>query len=224
MPTLAAETVRGASKSAELRRRMKSQIPRKSVAALVPLIRLIREQRVMLDADLANLYEVQTKQLNQQLQRNRGKFPSDFAFQLTAAEWGALRSQFVTLKAGRGQHRKYLPYVFTEYGALQAANVWNSARASAMSIYIIRALVKMREDLAANATILKRLAEIDRTLLTHDAALRKVLQDLRPLLKPAPPPPKPQIGFHVKEDAVPYRTKRKPRSEEARAAITSIHS
>jgi hypothetical protein len=81
-------------------------------------IRCIRDQKVILDSDLADLYGVPTKQLNQQLQRNRGKFPDDFAFQLTGAEWEALRSHFVTLKAGRGQHRKYLPYVFTEYGAL----------------------------------------------------------------------------------------------------------
>ncbi len=176
---------------------------------VIPLIRCIREQRVILDADLAALYGVPTKQLNQQFQRNRKKFPADFAFQLTEAEWEALRSQSVTLKTGRGRHRKYLPYVFTEYGALQAANVLNSERASAISLYIIRAFVKMREDLAANAAIFKRLAEIDKTLLLHDTALRDIYQKLRPLLEPPPTPPRPQIGFHVKEDAVPYRTGRK---------------
>lgn len=90
-----------------------------------------------------------------------------------------------------------------------AANILNSPRAVAMSVYVIRAFVKMREHLAANAAILKRLAEIDNTLLLHDAALRDVYQKLRPLLEPPPVPPKPQIGFHVKEDAVPYRVKRK---------------
>jgi hypothetical protein len=90
-----------------------------------------------------------------------------------------------------------------------AANILNSPRAVAMSVYVIRAFVKMREHLAANAAILKRLAEIDKTLLVHDAALRDVYQKLRPLLEPPPVPPKPQIGFHVKEDAVPYRVKRK---------------
>lgn len=175
------------------------------------MIRFVRERRVILDADLAILYGVPTKQLNQQLQRNRKKFPDDFAFQLTTPEWEALRSQFVTLKAGRGRHRKYLPYAFTEHGALQAANILNSDRASAISIYIIRAFVKMREDLAANAAILTRLAEIDKTLLLHDSALRDIYQKLRPLLAPELPAPKPEIGFHVKEDSVPYRTGGKQR-------------
>ena len=88
-----------------------------------------------------------------------------------------------------------------------AANVLNSPRAVAMSVYVIRAFVRMREELAANAAILKRLAEIDKTLLLHDTALRDIYQKLRPLLEPPPPPPKPEIGFHVKEDALPYRTK-----------------
>ena len=93
-----------------------------------------------------------------------------------------------------------------------AATVLNSPRAVAMSVYIIRAFIKMREDLAANAAILKRLAEIDKTLLAQDSALREIYQQLRPLLAPSPAPPKPEIGFHVKEDAVPYRTKRKTSS------------
>jgi hypothetical protein len=115
----------------------------------------------------------------------------------------------VTLKPGRGQHRKYLPYAFTEHGALMAATVLNSPRAVAMSLYIVRAFVKMREDLAGNAAILKRLAEIDKTLLLHDAGLRQIFEKLRPLLEPPPAPPKPEIGFHVKEDAPPYRVRKK---------------
>jgi hypothetical protein len=90
-----------------------------------------------------------------------------------------------------------------------AATVLNSPRAVAMSLYIIRAFVKLREALAANVAILKRLAEIDKTLLLHDAALRDIYQKLRPLLEPPPLPPKPEIGFHVKEDGVPYRVKRR---------------
>ena len=108
-------------------------------------------------------------------------------------------------KAGRGG-RRLLPHAFTEHGALQAANILNSPRAVAMSVYIIRAFVKMREDQAANAAVLKRLAEIDKTLLIHDSALREIYQKLRPLLEPPPTPPKPQIGFRVKENAVPHRT------------------
>ena len=101
---------------------------------------------------------------------------------------------------------------FTEHGALMAATVLNSPRAVVMSLYIIRAFVKMREDLAANAAILKRLAEIDKNLLMHDLALRDMYQKLRPLLEPPPTPPKPEIGFHIKEDALPYRVRKSSRS------------
>src|ERR1051326_3251349 len=174
----------------------------------------LRDQRVILDSDLAKIYQVPTKALNQAVKRNRDKFPSDFLFQVGSSEADdlrRLRSQTVTLKPGRGQHRKYLPYAFTEHGALMAAMVLNSPRAVAMSLYVIRAFVKMREDLVANAAILKRLAEIDKTLLLHDTALRDIYQKLRPLLEPPPPPPNPQIGFHIKEDGLPYRAKPRTR-------------
>jgi len=176
------------------------------------LIHSLRDQRVILDSDLARIYEVETRALNQAVRRNQDRFPPEFLFQLTADETSnllRLRSQTVILKAGRGQHRKYLPFAFTEHGALMAATVLNSPQAVKMSVFIIRAFVKMRENLAANAAILKRLAEIDKTLLLHDGALRDIYQKLRPLLEPPPSPPKPEIGFHVKEDAAPYRVRRK---------------
>jgi hypothetical protein len=119
-----------------------------------------------------------------------------------------LTSQFAISKSGRGG-RRTLPYAITEHGALMAANLLNSPRAIAMSVYVIRAFVKLREDIAANATILKRLAEIDKTLLVHDVTLREILQKLRPLLEPPRLPPKPEIGFHVKETPVTYRTRRR---------------
>jgi hypothetical protein len=172
------------------------------------LIRCIRGRRVILDHDLAVLYGVPTKRLNEQYRRNLDRFPDDFAFRVTQDESRAdqaKRSQFATASK---RNVRYLPVAFTEHGALMAANVLNSPRAVAMSVYVIRAFIKMREDLAANAAILKRLAEIDRTLLSHDAALREIFQQLRPLLAPPPEPPKPEIGFHVKEDALPYRVKR----------------
>ena len=175
------------------------------------LIYSLRDQRVILDSDLASLYGVPTKALNQAVKRNRERFPEEFMFQLSWEEvshLSSLRSQIVTLK--RGAHLKYRPLAFTEHGALMASTILNSPRAVAMSVYIIRAFVKMREDLAANATILKRLAEIDKTLLTHDLALRDIYQKLRPLLEPPPAPPKPEIGFHVKEATVPYRVKKRP--------------
>jgi hypothetical protein len=176
------------------------------------LIVAARGEKAILDADLAGIYGVPTKVLNQAVKRNRDKFPPDFLFVLTTAEAEEvrrLRSQFVTLKTGRGRHRKYLPHAFTEHGALMAATILNSPRAVAMSVYVIRAFVKMRQGLAANSAILPRLAEIDKTLLVHDGALRDIYQKLRPLLEPPPVPPKPQIGFHVKEDAVTYGVKGK---------------
>lgn len=168
------------------------------------LIRFIRERRVMLDADLSALYGVETRALVQAIRRNADRFPQDFIFRLTPAEIAGLRSQFVISKSGRGG-RRYAPYAFTEHGALMAATVLNSPRAVAMSVYIIRAFVKMREDLAANSAILRRLAEIDKTLLVHDGALRDIYQKLRPLLEPPPRPAKPEIGFHVREDGTVYR-------------------
>ncbi|HWW01739.1 MAG TPA: ORF6N domain-containing protein [Candidatus Acidoferrum sp.] len=191
-----------------------------SAGDITRLIRSIRGQRVILDNDLAAVYGVPTKRLNEQYRRNLGRFPEDFAFQLSQGEWATLRSQIVTLEPARNLRsqnatsrshggRRYLPVAFTEHGALMAANILNSPRAVAMSVYIIRAFVKMREDLAANAAILKRLAEIDKTLLLHDGALRDIYQKLRPLLEPPPEPPKPGIGFHVKEDALPYRVRKK---------------
>ena len=176
-------------------------IPAQDIARL---IHSVRGQRVILDSDLAKVYQVRAKALNQAVKRNRARFPEDFVFRIAPAEseaLQALRSQSVTLKPGRGRHRKYLPYAFTEHGALMAATVLNSPRAVTMSVYIIRAFVKMREDLAANAAILKRLAEIDKTLLLHDAALRDIYHKLLPLLTPPPEPPKPEIGFHIKGDA-----------------------
>jgi hypothetical protein len=176
---------------------------------LLQLIRSIRGQRVLLDADLARIYGVETRALNQALKRNQERFPDDFAFELTRDEILGISQSVISL-----QNLKFSKQVraFTEHGALMAANVLNSPRAASMSIYVIRAFVKMREDLAANAAILKRLAEIDQSLLLHDTALRDIYQKLRPLLAPEPPQPKPEIGFHVKEDAVPYRTGRRNRS------------
>ena len=178
----------------------------------------VREQKVVLDADLARVYGVPTRTLNQALRRNKNRFPRDFAFQLSGEEYDAMRSQIV-IASRDGNHRsqiaiigprskrsqtattsrrniRYRPWVFTEHGALQAANILRSDRAIAMSVYVIRAFIELRERVAANAAILKRLAEIDKTLLEHDTALRDIYQQLLPLLSPPPEPPRRQIGFH----------------------------
>ena len=145
-------------------------------------IRLIRGHRVLLDADLAALYGVTTKRLNQQVRRNTGRFPIDFAFQLSLEEADSLRLQNATLKTGRGRHRKYRPWVFTEYGAIMAATILNSARAVEMSLYVVRAFVHLRELLASNAELARRLDELEGKLQGHDAAITAILDTIRELV------------------------------------------
>ena len=145
-----------------------------------PLLREIRGERVILDSDLARIYGVPTFRFNEAVKRNLNRFPSDFRFQLTREEVDSLRSQIAILKLGQGKHRKYLPYAFTEHGAIMAANVLNSPRAVEMSIYVIRAFVKMRSALAGQQDMGKRLAEIEKTLLGHDTALRDLYHKLWP--------------------------------------------
>jgi hypothetical protein len=173
--------------------------------ALEPLILTIRNQRVILDADLARLYRVATKAFNQAVKRNADRFPKDFAFQPTDAEMKLLRSQIVTSSSEASESatsshggRRYRPWAFTVHGAVMAANILHSERAIQMSVFVVRAFVRLREHVAANAAILKRLAEIDRTLLEHDTALLDLYEKLLPLLQPLPDPPKPCIGFQSK--------------------------
>ena len=176
----------------------------------------LRGQKVILDSDLARTYGVTTKRLNEQVKRNANRFPEDFMFQLSKEEWESfqpLRSQNATLK--RGQHRKYLPYVFTEHGALMAANILNSSRAIEMSVFIVRAFVKMREQLLTTATLAKRLAEVEKLLLVHDSALRDLYQKIQPLLMPPEEPEKKRIGFDVRESRTKYRTK-KPKDKKGK--------
>jgi hypothetical protein len=125
-----------------------------------PSIFTVRGKGVILDSDLATLYGVPTKRLNEQVRRNAERFPRDFAFLLSSDEWEPLRSQIATLKGGRGAHRKFLPYVFTEHGVLMAAGVLNSKRAIEVSIHVVRTLVAMREALANTEELAKRLDEL----------------------------------------------------------------
>jgi hypothetical protein len=188
---------------------MKNQTQIVPAGDVTPLIRCIRGQRVILDSDLSKLYGVETRALNQALKRNRGRFPEDFVFELAREEIVRISQSVTSLEKLKFSKRVL---AFTEHGALMAATVLNSPRAVAMSVYVIRAFIKLREDLVANAAILKRLAEIDKSLLLHDGALRDIYQKLRPLLEPPQQAPKPEIGFHVKEDSVPYRIGRRVRS------------
>lgn len=154
----------------------------------------IRQQKVILDSDLAKLYDVTTKRLNEQVKRNERKFPDSFRFQLTKEEHEVLRSQNATSSKGHGG-RRYMPYVFTEHGALQAANVLNSEKADAMSVYIINAFIRMRKELAISQEVLKRLAQIDKKLLEHDNVIEDLVHNLIPLLEEPPPEEKPAMGF-----------------------------
>jgi hypothetical protein len=173
--------------------------------SLETLIFTVRGKRVILDADLAHIYGVPTKRLNEQVRRNADRFPPDFLIRLTASEKNEvqrLRSQFATLK--RGQHTKYLPYAFTEHGAIMAATVLNSPEAIRMSVFVVRAFVKMREALVSRSELERRLLRIENVLLAHDESIRELYEQIRPLLLPPPDPPRKKIGFEVKEPKASY--------------------
>jgi hypothetical protein len=205
---------------------MSSKKPAFVHESLEPLIFVVRNQRIILDADLARLYGVTTKAFNQAVKRNADRFPEDFAFQLTIQEVAQLRSQAVTSNTGlidtkrENQNRSQIatssnrsqfvtgsqkhrdprlrPWAFTEHGAVMAANILRSERAIHMSVFVVRVFVRLREHVAANQAILKRLAEIDQTLLQHDSALLDLYEKLLPLLQPPPDLPKRRIGFQSK--------------------------
>ena len=178
------------------------------------LIRVIRGCRVIPDNELATVYDVPTKRLNEAVKRNREKFPADFAFQLSAEETASLRTQYAAAAssgnpASLRKHRApfYRPLVFTEHGAIMAANVLNSPRAVQMSVFVVRAFVKMREVLAQNKELAAKLAELERTLTArlddHENAIVHILDEIKKLMAP-PPVPEPkrrEIGFHVRDEA-----------------------
>jgi hypothetical protein len=158
----------------------------------------------MLDSDLAAIYGVSTIRLNEQFRRNRERFPSDFAYQLTAQEFTALRSQFAISK-GRGG-RRYLPHVFTEHGAIMLATVLNSPVAIEASVRVVRAFVHLREMLASNKELASKLAELERRLGAHDQAIATLFQAIKQLIEPPPAEEKRrEMGFHIKEQARRYR-------------------
>lgn len=163
-------------------------------------ILLIRDQKVMLDSDLAELYGVETKVLNQAVRRNLGRFPDDFMFQLSEKEHEALRSQIVTLKnLGRGQHRKYLPYVFTAQGVAMLSSVLKSDRAVKVNIQIMRTFVKLREILSTHKDLARKLAELEKQYAEHDRKFQLVFDAIRKLMEPPPSPKKRRIGFHAQD-------------------------
>jgi phage regulator Rha-like protein len=161
-------------------------------------ILLLRGQKVILDRDLAELYGVQVRHLNQQVKRNAKRFPPSFRFQLSAQELKTLRSQNVISSEAHGGAR-YRPYAFTEHGVIMAATVLNSDRAVDMSVFVVQAFVRMRRALATNRQVLAKLAEVERRLETHDADIQGLMEAIRELITP-PDPPRRQIGFEPPPD------------------------
>jgi phage regulator Rha-like protein len=180
---------------------------------LEELIRLIRGQRVILDVNLARIYGVEPKALNRAVKRNQMRFPTDFVFQLNQEEFKNLRCQTGTSSLHGG--RRYLPFAFTEHGAIMAATVLNSPQAVQMSVFVVRAFVKMREMLTTNKALADKLVELERKLTgrmdVHERAIVHILDEIKKLMNPQPQPesPRKQIGFHAKEGRVRYRARKR---------------
>ncbi len=190
------------------------------VGEIAQRIQLIRGQRVILDTDLAAFYGETTKRFNQQVRRNLARFPADFMFQLDAEEAQSLRLQFATLdaadkdgKPGRGRYSKYLPMAFTEHGAIMAATLLNSARATEISVHVVRAFVQWRSMLATNRELSQKLHTLERKVSKHDGSIGELIEAMRQLLA-APEVHKRPIGFVHPQEA----SKPKPNALKASAA------
>ena len=170
----------------------------KTTKPVESLIVTVRTWKVLIDADLAEIYGVPTKRLNEQVKRNADRFPPDFVFQLTDKE--KLEVVAICDHLRKLKFAKSRPWAFTEHGAIMAAMILNSPEAVTMSVYVVRAFTQMREQISANNAVMRRLAEIDKTLLQHDEALVTICTRLQPLLNPPPEPPKRRIGFNAGED------------------------
>jgi len=165
------------------------------VVSIDSRIIILRRQRVILDTALAELYSVPVKRLNQQVNRNRERFPVDFMFQLTEKEYESLRLQIATSKKGRGG-RRYFPYAFTEHGAIMASTVLNSKPAEKMAVFVVRAFVRLRAMLTTNRQIATRIKVLEERLETHDSTIQDIIDAIRTLMKP-PSPSRRRIGFDL---------------------------
>ena len=188
--------------------------PRYPLASIASAILLLRAQKVILDADLAALYGVETRRLNEQVRRNAERFPADFMFQLNAEELADLRSQFATSSQQTGKPawggRRYAPFAFTEHGAIMAATVLNSPRAIEASVYVVRAFVRLREVLASNQELAAKLDQLEKKLASHDQAIVGILEAIRQLMRPPAITSRP-IGFVTPKD-----NKNKPQARGAK--------
>jgi|JI6StandDraft_1071083.scaffolds.fasta_scaffold261559_2 phage regulator Rha-like protein len=181
--------------------------PPLSVTDIAQRIQIVRGQRVILDDDLAAFYAETTKRFNQQVRRNLQRFPADFMFQLDAQEFSSLRLQSATLKTGRGQHRKYLPLAFTEHGAIMAATLLNSPRATHISVHIVRAFVELKSLLTSNREMSNKLYQLERRVSRHDQSIAQLIDSMCELLT-APVPPKRSIGFLEPKSNTPAKSTR----------------
>jgi hypothetical protein len=165
-------------------------------ATVVPIesrITILGHQKVILDSALAEIYGVPVKRLNQQVNRNRSRFPADFMFQLKPREFAILRLQFATSRRGHGGRRS-LPYAFTEHGAIMAATVLNSEQAVEMSVFVVRAFVRLRAMLSANRELALRIEELEKHLAKHDGSIHEIVRLIKRLMEPQPPRHS-KIGF-----------------------------
>src|SRR5216684_2618007 len=158
-------------------------------------ILILRGHKIILDSDLAELYGVPVKRLNEQVKRNAERFPADFMFQLSAKEHDSLKSQIATSSKARGG-RRYPPYAFTEHGAIMAATVLNSERAVEMSVFVVRAFVRLREMLATNRRLAGKIYELENRLDTHDSVIQDLVEALKELMTPKKPS-RVRIGFQL---------------------------
>ncbi len=174
----------------------KKRLIQRAIVRVESVILPIRGDKIILDNDLARVYGVTTRRLNEQVKRNIDRFPRDFMFRLTPREFDALMSQFATSKSGRGGRRK-LPYAFTEHGAIMAANVLNSRQAIRMSVYVVRAFVQLRSRLWENRDLARRLQELERKVDYQGGELHELFEAIRRLMA-VPEKPTRQIGFQLR--------------------------
>ena len=183
---------------------------KKTTSILIPIepqIITIRGIRVINDDSLAAIYGVSTKRLNEQVKRNRDRFPGDFCFQLTSREVTSMRSQIATASK---RNVRYRPYVFTEHGAIMAANILKSKRAVHMSVFVVRAFVRFRETMIMHGDLADKLKELELKVGQHDEHIHSIIEAIRQLMS-VPDKPKRQIGFRVEGPKAVYKTRRSPK-------------
>jgi hypothetical protein len=169
------------------------------VDQIEPLILTFRDQKVLLDRDLATLYDIPTKRLNEQVRRNAQRFPADFMFQLTKQEFENWRSQIATSNPSAKMGLRRRPYAFTEHGAIMAATILNSPRAVEVSLFVVRAFVKLREFARAHKELAAKLDQLENKVVGHDDAIRQLVAAIRQLMTPPPGPKRRKIGFQREE-------------------------